>query len=149
MSLFRGFFLDKIPGKTKSLIAENSGTSGISVYTKWTWIEIAVIVFALILLAILPGLPGVKLCPVLVFSGHPCLTCGITRSVWSILHGNIIVAWDYNPLGFILLTVLIRRIFILLAPGSKFSALVDNPVANTSLMILFFGVGILNYFSVI
>jgi hypothetical protein len=33
-------------------------------------------------------------------TGFPCPACGSTRSVASILHGDMLQAWHYNPFGF-------------------------------------------------
>jgi len=37
----------------------------------------------------------------------PCPACGTTRSVLSIIQGNLLEAFYWNPFGFLLLTVLI------------------------------------------
>lgn len=40
-------------------------------------------------------------------TGIPCPSCGSTRSVISILQGNFIQAFNWNPLGFLLVFLLI------------------------------------------
>lgn len=34
-------------------------------------------------------------------TGHPCLTCGATRSAIALSHGNLLAAWKWNPLVFV------------------------------------------------
>jgi hypothetical protein len=48
------------------------------------------------------GLPGPR-CPFLALTGYPCLTCGATRCAIAFLHGNLFVAWSWNPLAFVAL----------------------------------------------
>jgi hypothetical protein len=36
-------------------------------------------------------------------TGRPCLGCGLTHSVWGLLHGQVAGAWRWNPLGFLAL----------------------------------------------
>jgi len=42
----------------------------------------------------------VDLCLFKRFTGYPCPTCGTTRGIISLLHGQYINAWLYNPLVF-------------------------------------------------
>ncbi len=44
--------------------------------------------------------------------GRPCPGCGITHSVWLLLHGHPAAAFHWNPLGFLLLPALLA--FVLL-----------------------------------
>ncbi len=39
-------------------------------------------------------------------TGHPCLTCGATRSAIAFFHGNFAAAWKWNPLAFTIYTAL-------------------------------------------
>jgi hypothetical protein len=48
------------------------------------------------------GLPGAR-CPLLALTGYPCLTCGATRCAIAFLHGNLSLAWSWNPLAFVAL----------------------------------------------
>jgi hypothetical protein len=48
------------------------------------------------------GLPWLR-CPFLAVTGYPCLTCGATRCAIAFLHGNLSLAWSWNPLAFIAL----------------------------------------------
>jgi hypothetical protein len=40
-------------------------------------------------------------------TGFPCPSCGSTRSVLAILHGDFIQAWQFNPLGFLITGMMI------------------------------------------
>ena len=42
--------------------------------------------------------------PVCLFhalTGHPCVTCGATRSAIAFFHGQFFAAWNWNPLAFL------------------------------------------------
>lgn len=39
-------------------------------------------------------------------SGYPCPSCGSTRSVMSIIHGDLVDALHWNPIGVILVIIL-------------------------------------------
>src|ERR1700704_7020244 len=42
--------------------------------------------------------------PICVFhtlTGHPCATCGATRSAIAFFHGQFFSAWKWNPLAFV------------------------------------------------
>jgi hypothetical protein len=45
------------------------------------------------------GLPW-PFCAFHALTGHPCLTCGATRSAIAFFHGNFPVAFTWNPLVF-------------------------------------------------
>jgi hypothetical protein len=36
-------------------------------------------------------------------TGIPCPSCGSTRSMLSLIHGDIVAAWFWNPFGFLIL----------------------------------------------
>jgi hypothetical protein len=48
------------------------------------------------------GLPWLG-CPFRALTGYPCLTCGATRCAIAFSHGNLSLAWSWNPLAFIAL----------------------------------------------
>lgn len=50
------------------------------------------------------------ICPFRLFFNIPCFSCGLTRSVLSILHGEFLTAMLYNPLGYI------ATIYLIVAP---------------------------------
>lgn len=46
-------------------------------------------------------------CPFLSLTGWPCLTCGATRCLIALMHGNFLSAVQWNPLIFVALLALI------------------------------------------
>jgi len=48
--------------------------------------------------------------------GLPCPTCGTTRSLWHLLHGDLPGAWASNPIGYVALLVLVRRVVVISSP---------------------------------
>lgn len=40
-------------------------------------------------------------CMFLLFTGHPCVTCGATRSAVAFFYGHFSSAWKWNPLVFV------------------------------------------------
>src|SRR5207237_4412964 len=66
----------------------------------WLAVSIAAAVGGGIWLSL--GLPWLR-CPFLAVTGYPCLTCGATRSAIAFLHGNLFLAWTWNPLAFVAL----------------------------------------------
>ncbi len=44
--------------------------------------------------------------------GCDCPACGMTRSFSNILHGNIKIAWSFNKLAFISLTIMVALVII-------------------------------------
>jgi len=113
--------------------------------SKAVWVELGIIAFALGLLAALPSLPDFPLCAYRIVTGHPCPTCGTTHSVWAIMHGRFVDAWYYNPAGFVVVFVLLRRIMVLLAPKLVLSRVFDNNYLNPVLLGLFFAAGLFHY----
>jgi Protein of unknown function (DUF2752) len=43
-------------------------------------------------------------CMFLAVTGHPCATCGATRSAIAFFHADFWSAWKWNPLAFLLLS---------------------------------------------
>src|SRR2546421_8453006 len=66
----------------------------------WLVISVAALVGGAFWLRL--GLPWLR-CPFLAVTGYPCLTCGATRSAIAFLHGNLFLAWTWNPLAFVAL----------------------------------------------
>jgi hypothetical protein len=66
--------------------------------------------FALLSLiwAILPsdGIRGLELCWFKAWTGLPCPGCGMTRSGSSLLHGDLLHAWNYNPFGLLIAPII-------------------------------------------
>lgn len=46
------------------------------------------------------GLPW-PICPFHEITGHPCLTCGATRSAIAFFHAQFLAAFEWNPLAFV------------------------------------------------
>lgn len=59
-----------------------------------------VIIFILIIGIVILNVVGIG-CPILFFTGIPCMGCGITRAVLSLLKGDFIGALKYHPLIFL------------------------------------------------
>lgn len=53
-----------------------------------------------------PDGPRIPACPSRLLTGVPCPGCGLTRSVTSLEHGDVIRAWRYNPFGPVAMVVL-------------------------------------------
>jgi hypothetical protein len=49
----------------------------------------------------------IEMCIIKQATGIPCPSCGSTRSVEALLHGNVLEALKWNPLGFLLFVLLI------------------------------------------
>ena len=60
------------------------------------------------------GLPT-PLCPLHTLTGFPCLTCGMTRGLRSLLHGDLESAFLFNPLGMAVLFGLVLYLFYAVA----------------------------------
>ena len=41
------------------------------------------------------------ICLFRAITGHPCATCGATRSAIAFFHGEFFIAWKWNPLAFL------------------------------------------------
>lgn len=55
-----------------------------------------------------------SVCIIKTITGVPCPSCGATRSVMSIFHGHFTEAFFWNPLGFLLATILVLVPIVLL-----------------------------------
>lgn len=89
--------------------------------------------------------------------GIPCPSCGTTRSVNSLLEGDIIAAWQWNPFGFIVaafMFVLPFWIVVDILRGSsslwvnyqKVESKLRTPVLATILILLVFANWIWNFY---
>ena len=68
---------------------------------KWFYAAaaIAVVIVGSVLFLFNPAETGVfPRCPFLMLTGYECPGCGSQRAIHALLHGDIIKAWDYNPL---------------------------------------------------
>lgn len=75
--------------------------------------EIGAIAGILLAFALLPSLPPIPLCPIRFFTGRECPTCGTTRAVWLLLHGQFCRSWQMNPIGCIVVIAAMRRVLAL------------------------------------
>lgn len=91
------------------------------------------------------NLPHVPLCPFAWF-GVPCPTCGTTRSLWQICHGNLRMAWSLNPIGFVVFFLLVRRFAVLSLPPNALLKLAASPVTDRLLLAAFFLFGFMKFF---
>ena len=66
----------------------------------WLGVSTAVLVAGAVFLGL--GLPWLG-CPFRAVTGYPCLTCGATRCAIAFFHGNLSLAWSWNPLAFLAL----------------------------------------------
>ena len=68
------------------------------------------------------GLPWLR-CPFFTITGYPCLTCGATRCTIAFLHGNLPLAWSWNPLALIALSAValfnLYAVIVLVARGPR------------------------------
>jgi hypothetical protein len=86
---------------------------------------------------------GSSSCSMLTTMGIPCPSCGLTRSVTCVYHGEWAGAWQYNPFGFGF-----ALLFVLLAPfffmPERYRAAARmwarrNDLAITIVLVLFLG----------
>jgi len=66
----------------------------------WLAVSTAALVSGVVWLGL--GLPTLR-CPFLSVTGYPCLTCGATRCAIALLHGDLSLAWSWNPLALVAL----------------------------------------------
>ncbi len=112
-------------------------------FLKSRYPEIFGISLILFYLIITDELLAIPLCPSIIFSGIPCPTCGITRSMWNIFHGNFLTALAFNPLGYLAVFLFSRRLLVLLSKRNLLTEILDGRFVNYILAMLFFGI----YFS--
>ena len=66
----------------------------------WLSVSLAALAAGAAWLALGLGWPR---CPFRAATGYPCLTCGATRCAIAFSHGNLSLAWSWNPLAFLAL----------------------------------------------
>ena len=104
--------------------------------------ELAFLIGILLYFLLSRSLPDIPLCPSGYF-GYRCPTCGTTRSLWNILHGNFATAWGFNPIGYVVLLVLCRRIVVLSLLSRRVNQLLESGLADLSLLGAFLAFGFL------
>ena len=111
--------------------------------------ELAVIGAVLGYFAFSPRLLDIPLCLTAYFTAVTCPTCGTTRAVWHILHGQFAHAWAFNPIGFLVVLALARRAFVLSFPGNSVSHLLQRESVSLSLFATFLLLGFLRSFNLL
>lgn len=84
-------------------------------------------------------LPKVPLCGLRHFFGVECPTCGTTRSLGYILHGQFSTAWLLNPVGFVVAIALLRYLVTLAMPRGTIARAINSYWCDKGLLIAFFG----------
>src|SRR6478672_9210473 len=64
----------------------------------WLTVSLGSLAFAVAWFALRLAWPH---CVFLAATGHPCLTCGATRSAIAFFHAHFLVAFQWNPLAFL------------------------------------------------
>ncbi len=59
---------------------------------------VALLMVPLFMKVLPQGLGKMVLCPLRAWTGYPCPTCGTTRALWALGHGDLSGAWGFNPL---------------------------------------------------
>lgn len=103
--------------------------------------ELVLIAGILIYFALSPRLFDIPFCPFHHLWGVSCPTCGTTRSLWSIMHGDVLSAWTFNPVGFVVLIVLARRVATLLWPETRLMKAITGDIPSLLLLGGFFALG--------
>lgn len=86
------------------MIIEEVVNRGLTVAAIW----ILTVSAAVYLFIFEPGKSGFFLnCPFLMLTGFTCPGCGSTRGVHSLLHGDVIGAFQFNPMMFLLIPILL------------------------------------------
>jgi len=98
--------------------------------------------------ALLPALPGVPLCPVKWLTGRDCPTCGVTRALHALMHGHLAEAAALNPIAFLVILVVLRRLLILYAAEGGFGRLLSAKIVERGVLAAFFALGYWHVFHV-
>ena len=84
-------------------------TSKAGSVSKW---RVGLSVFLMVLPIVLLAMPanyfdkGESICLSHLLAGLDCYACGMTRSVMHLIHFDFATAWDFNPLGVVVLPLL-------------------------------------------
>lgn len=105
--------------------------------------ELAIIAGAAAYFALAPALPEFPLCVVHTLSGVHCPTCGTTRALFALMHGDAAAAWKYNPVVFVLVAAVMRRVAMLTSERSA-KVLGREPISVT-LLVSFFALGLMTF----
>ncbi|HEX2833903.1 MAG TPA: DUF2752 domain-containing protein [Thermoanaerobaculia bacterium] len=80
-----------------------------------------------------------------MLTSMPCPTCGTTRGLFALLHGDVRLAMQSNPLSFLVPLIVLRRGFVLTTYGTRCSALFNHQAIDRTLMASFFAIALLHY----
>ncbi|MCC5875307.1 MAG: DUF2752 domain-containing protein [Candidatus Sumerlaeia bacterium] len=97
-----------------------------------------VIILVLAFFAFSRNLVDLPLCPSAFLVDKPCPLCGTTRSVASIFNGNFLSAWSLNPIGYLVVFLLVRRVIVLCFTDYSFTRHLEGKIINTALLVFFF-----------
>jgi hypothetical protein len=111
-------------------------------------IELGMIIGFLAYLTATKSLINIPLCLSRTL-GLPCPTCGTTRSLWHLLHGNFGEAWTANPIGYIALLVLARRAFVLSLPHRPAVRLLEHLWLDLGLLASYLAFGALRMMGIL
>jgi len=92
---------------------------------------------------------GPVLCPIRRFTDNPCPTCGVTRSVASLAHGNFVQAWQFNPAGFFLVLAAASQVFAQVFRSTVWAKIFTHMAFELSVFIAFIGAAFLRYFGIL
>jgi hypothetical protein len=104
-------------------------------------IETAVLVVGFASVPFLRTLPGVPLCPVKWLTGQDCPTCGVTRALFALLHGHFAEAAALNPISFLVILVVLRRLVLLHCAEGRFRHLLSATIVERGALAAFFALG--------
>jgi len=104
-------------------------------------IETAILAGGFATVPFLRTLPGVPLCPVKWLTGKDCPTCGVTRALFALLHGNVGEAAALNPIAFLVVLVVIRRLWLLYFEEGGLGRLFSTPIVERGMLAAFFALG--------
>lgn len=104
-------------------------------------LETAVLAGAFAVVPFLQTLPGVPLCPVKWLTGRDCPTCGVTRALFALLHGNVGEAAALNPIAFLVVLIVMRRLWLLHFAEGGLGRLLSRPIVERGMLATFFVLG--------
>lgn len=57
--------------------------------------------------ALQPTDEGITICPFAILTGRACPGCGLTRGIASLANGDLVTAWRYHPLAWLVATEIV------------------------------------------
>lgn len=108
--------------------------------------ELFIIIVIFTYFIVSPRLLDIPSCPSIYLRGVPCPTCGTTRAMWHILHGRFASAWALNPIGFLVVLVLARRVIVLSVHSQSANRWLQNERVDFVLFSMFLLLGFARLF---